>query len=305
MDQVINSDCFGKGWDVQTDAHCIDCGAKNKCKDTLLHGIFHETVSANPAVNNEQLAQAFTISLPSIDVLRQEYNEFMGNQSPPTPPQIPQVPSTPPQVPQIAPSSPPQVSIPLQVPSSPQVLSSPVPRPIPCKNRRGRQPSDLVVCPYCDNGYGSDGNACAVCGGYGNISAKKLEAYQKQEAKSQQVVEGASTIAINPQSVTRNGPPQAVEGGNSSSAGVQGVLPVQRASVSNAVQSSPENSGKLSQTQASEKTGKTSKRSKTVSGLERSSIFSIDQLLSLSDGTVKTIFFNNETGEMSLTMGLK
>jgi hypothetical protein len=296
MDQVINSDCFGKGWDVQTDAHCIDCGAKNKCKDTLLHGIFHETVSANPAVNNEQLAQAFTISLPSIDVLRQEYNEFMGNQSPPTPPQVPQ----------IAPPVPPQVSIPLQVPSSPQVLSSPVPRPIPCKNRRGRQPSDLVMCPYCDNGYGSDGNACAVCGGYGNISAKKLEAYQKQEAKSQQVVEGASTIAINPQSVTRNGPPQAMEGGNSSSAGVQGVLPVQRASVSDAVQPSSDNSGELSQTQTGAKTGKTSKRGKTVSGLERSSIFSIDQLFSLSNGDVHTVRFENiGGGQMTITVGLK
>jgi hypothetical protein len=256
----------------------------------------------NPGITNEQLSQALTIPVESIQVLKQEYDEFMGAApTPPTPPvQTPQMPTPP--VPPVQTQTP-QTStspIPLQ---APQMPTPQVPQQAsdPCKKRKGKRPKDLMDCPYCNNGFGPDGNPCAVCGGYGNISAKKLQAYQQSQSPS--MATGASE-QINTQPVTGNGFAAGMAGGNPSGSGVPGVLPLQRTSVPNPVQPSAENSGPANPPQATSP-GQTSKRSKAVSGLERGTIFSIDQLLSLSDGHVKTVFLNNETGELSLSMRLK
>jgi hypothetical protein len=288
--------CLGKGWDVVSDTVCQECSAANKCKDLVLHGPFHEHMIANPSITDTQLSQAMSITLPSIQALREEYTEFMGTPIP-TPPQIP---TPPPQIP----TPPPQIPTPLpQIPTPPPQIPTPPPSDVRCKNRRGRMPADLVKCPYCTNGFAADGSACAVCGGYGDISQKKLTAYQ-QGGQSTTMAAGTPSVSTNKQPVAGNGVSSAVAGGDSSSSGVPGVLPIQRTSVPDSIQSSTANSG--GDTQAETVSArKTSKRSKTVSGLERGAFFSIEELLSLSDGKITSVSLNNATGEMTLTVGLK
>jgi hypothetical protein len=171
----------------------------------------------------------------------------------------------------------------------------------PCKKRKGKRPKDLMDCPYCNNGFGPDGNPCAVCGGYGNISAKKLQAYQQGQSSTMAT---GTAEQVNTQSPTRNGFTAGMAGGNTSSGSVSGVLPLQRTSVSNVVQPSTTNSGPANPPQATS-SGQTSKRSKAVSGLERASIFSVESILLLTTGEVLSSEFSNALGTVTVTMRLK
>lgn len=318
VDQMQLSECYTKGWAANVDPVCKECSAATKCKDGLLHGVFHEVVSMNPGITNEQLSQALTIPVESIQVLKQEYDEFMGGSSstppvqapqmptPPIPPQVPQMPipsvqmPTPPvplvQAPQT--STPPTPPVQMPTPQAPQMSQQ---ASDPCKKRKGKRPKDLMDCPYCNNGFGPDGNPCAVCGGYGNISAKKLQAYQQSQSKT--MATGAPQ-QVSTQPVTRDGFTAGMAGGNPSDSGVSGVLPLQRTSVPNSVQPSAENSGPANPPQAMS-SGQTSKRSKAVSGLERASIFSVESILPLTTGEVLSSAFSNALGTVTVTMRLK
>jgi hypothetical protein len=311
VDQIQLSECYTKGWAANVDPICKECSVATKCKDGLLHGSFHEVVSMNPNITIEQLSQVLTIPVESIQVLKQEYDEFMGGVSstPPTPPvQMPQMPIPPVQMP----TPPVQMPTPpVQMPTPPvQMPIPPVQMPIPqapqqtsdpCKKRKGKRPKDLMNCPYCNNGFGLDGNPCAVCGGYGNISAKKLQAYQQSQSPS--MATGAPQ-QVSTQPVTRDGLTAGMAGGNPSGSGVPGVLPLQRTSVPNAVQPSAANSGTANSPQATS-SGQTSKRGKAVSGLERTSIFSVESILPLTTGEVLSSEFNNALGTVTVTMRLK
>jgi hypothetical protein len=326
VDQIQLSECYTKGWAANVDPICKECSVATKCKDGLLHGSFHEVVSMNPNITIEQLSQALTIPVESIQVLKQEYDEFMGGASstppvqmptpptPPTPPvQMPQMP-TPPTPPVQMPQMP---TPPVQMPTPPtppvqmhQMPTPPVQMPTPqapqqtsdpCKKRKGKRPKDLMNCPYCNNGFGLDGNPCAVCGGYGNISAKKLQAYQQSQSKT--MATGAPQ-QVSTQPVTRDGVTAGMAGGNPSGTGVLGVLPLQRTSVPNAVQPSAANSGPANPTQTILQGG-TSKRSKAVSGLERGAVFSVESILPLTTGEVLSSEFNNALGTVTVTMRLK
>jgi hypothetical protein len=304
VDQMQLSECYTKGWAANVDPVCKECSAATKCKDGLLHGVFHEVVSMNPGITNEQLSQALTIPVESIQVLKQEYDEFMGGAAPIPPVQTPQMstPPIPPQVPQM--STPPvQTPTPPVPPQAPQMPTPQVPQQAsdPCKKRKGKRPKDLMDCPYCNNGFGPDGNPCAVCGGYGNISAKKLQAYQQGQSSTMAT---GTAEQVNTQSPTRNGFTAGMAGGNTSSGSVSGVLPLQRTSVSNVVQPSTTNSGPANPPQATS-SGQTSKRSKAVSGLERASIFSVESILLLTTGEVLSSEFSNALGTVTVTMRLK
>ena len=322
VDQIQLSECYTKGWAANVDPICKECSVAVKCKDGLLHGSFHDVVSMNPNITIEQLSQALTIPVESIQVLKQEYDEFMGGASstppvqmtqmptPPTPPvQMPQMPTPPVQMPQM-PQMPTPPTPPVQMTQMPTPPTPPVQMPTPqapqqtsdpCKKRKGKRPKDLMDCPYCNNGFGPDGNPCAVCGGYGNISAKKLQAYQQSQSKT--MATGAPQ-QVSTQPGTRNGVIAEMAGGNPSSTGVPGVLPLQRTSVPNAVQPSTTNSGPANPPQATS-SGQTSKRSKAVSGLERASIFSVESILPLTTGEVLSSEFNNALGTVTVTMRLK
>ena len=295
VDQIQLSECYTKGWAANVDPICKECSVATKCKDGLLHGSFHEVVSMNPNITIEQLSQALTIPVESIQVLKQEYDEFMGGTSSTPPVQMPQMPTPP--VPPQAPQMP--------IPQIPQMPTPPVQAPQqsldPCKKRKGKRPKDLMDCPYCNNGFGPDGNPCAVCGGYGNISAKKLQAYQQSQSKT--MATGAQQ-QVSTQPVTRNGATAGMAGGNPSGIGVPGVLPLQRTSVPNAVQPSATNSGATNPPQATSP-GQTSKRSKAVSGLERASIFSVESIFPLTTQEVLSSEFNNALGTVTVTMRLK
>jgi len=312
VDQMQLSECYTKGWAANVDPVCKECSAATKCKDGLLHGVFHEVVSMNPGITNDQLSQALTIPVESIHVLKQEYDEFMGGAAPtpPIPPQVPQMPTPPTQMPTPPtqmPTPPVQMPTPpVQMPTPPvQMPTPPVQMPQqssdPCKKRKGKRPKDLMDCPYCNNGFGPDGNPCAVCGGYGNISAKKLQAYQQSQSSS---VATGTPEQVNTQPVARNGITAGMAGGNTSSGSVPGVLPLQRTSVSNVVQPSATNSGPANPPQATSP-GQTSKRSKAVSGLERASIFSVESILPLTTGEVISSEFSNALGTVTVTMRLK
>ena len=283
VDQIQLSECYTKGWAANVDPICKECSVAVKCKDGLLHGSFHDVVSMNPNITIEQLSQALTIPVESIQVLKQEYDEFMGGASSTPPVQMTQMPT------------PPTPPVQMPTPQAPQQTSD------PCKKRKGKRPKDLMDCPYCNNGFGPDGNPCAVCGGYGNISAKKLQAYQQSQSKT--MATGAPQ-QVSTQPGTRNGVIAEMAGGNPSSTGVPGVLPLQRTSVPNAVQPSTTNSGPANPPQATS-SGQTSKRSKAVSGLERASIFSVESILPLTTGEVLSSEFNNALGTVTVTMRLK
>jgi hypothetical protein len=291
VDQMQLSECYTKGWAANVDPVCKECSAATKCKDGLLHGVFHEVVSMNPGITNEQLSQALTIPVESIQVLKHEYDEFMGGAAPtpPIPPQVPQMPTPPTQMP----------TPPVQMPTPP--VQMPQQSSDPCKKRKGKRPKDLMDCPYCSNGFGPDGNPCAVCGGYGNISAKKLQAYQQSQSLS---VATGTPEQVNTQPIARNGITAGMAGGNTSSGSMPGVLPLQRTSVSNVVQPSATNSGPANPPQATSP-GQTSKRSKAVSGLERASIFSVESILPLTTGEVISSEFSNALGTVTVTMRLK
>jgi hypothetical protein len=304
-DQMQLSECYTKGWAANVDPVCRECSAATKCKDGLLHGVFHEVVSMNPGITNEQLSQALTIPVESIQVLKQEYDEFMGGSAPTPPVQAPQMPTPPVQAPQM-PTPPVQApQMPTPPVQAPQMPTPPVQAPQqsldPCKKRKGKRPKDLMDCPYCNNGFGPDGNPCAVCGGYGNISAKKLQAYQQGQSSTMAT---GTAEQVNTQSPTRNGFTAGMAGGNTSSGSVSGVLPLQRTSVPNAVQPSATNSGPANPPQATS-SGQTPKRSKVVSGLERASIFSVESILPLTTGEVLSSEFSNALGTVTVTMRLK
>jgi hypothetical protein len=302
VDQIQLSECYTKGWAANVDPICKECSVATRCKDGLLHGSFHEVVSMNPNITIEQLSQALTIPVESIQVLKQEYDEFMGGASSTPPVQMPQMP-TPPTPPVQMPQMPTPPTPPVQMPQMPQMPTPQAPQQTsdPCKKRKGKRPKDLMDCPYCNNGFGPDGNPCAVCGGYGNISAKKLQAYQQSQSKT--MATGAPQ-QVSTQPGTRNGVIAGMAGGNPSGTGVPGVLPLQRTSVPNAVQPSATNSGPTNPSQATSP-GQTSKRSKAVSGLERAAIFSVESILPLTTQEVLSSEFNNALGTVTVTMRLK
>lgn len=307
-------ECFKKGWDAISDQNCQNCSGQHLCKDGFINGPLHEVLTQSPQATDEQLSQLFGITLPSIQALRAEYVAIMGggNTAPPpvaSPPQAPpqtqvqqfQQPPVPPQPPISIPQQPqmviPQVQPPVQVPVQE--------RPIPAKKRKGKPPRDLVTCPSCGGtGWGADGNMCSVCGGLGDISQKKLATPQGQSTQSPQVATGAQAVSNNSIPSPGYGATPTVAGGGSPSPGTAGVLPIQRAAFPNIVQPSTANSG----TDSVQKEVQSPKSTKTgnVSGkLERGEVFSIDSILSLSDGKVKSVIFSNTDKEIRLIVGLK
>lgn len=302
--QMDVPECFGKGWDEISIPDCQGCSGKHKCKDAFIHGPLHEALSQNPGITEEQLSQLFSITLPSIQSLMQGYNEIMGaGQS-----AVPLAQQTQPPVPPAPPIQQPQVvqHQAMQIPQAAVPIQNE--KPIPAKKRKGKRPADLIQCPYC-GGTGWQGELiCNVCGGTGDISAKKLAEYQAggqpksaqpTTTQSPQMAAGAPQVSYNRMPTTGNVPMPPMAGGGAPSIGSTGVLPVQGAQVSNVVQPSAANSGGVSETKTGRKAG-----NKGSTKLERDSFLSLDSVLSLSNGQVKSVFLDNENGEIRVVVGL-
>lgn len=160
---MLNSPCFGKGWDGLTEKDCRECSGQHSCKDRFVTGTFREymSVEENKNKTNEELSKAFSISIPSIEECRNAYNAIMGDDE--------EMSKTTDEVKEV---SEPETVTEQQV----EVVKNP-------KQRRGRKPVDLIPCPVCGGtGYDENGNECSICGGYGDISEKKWKASQLKEA---------------------------------------------------------------------------------------------------------------------------